>query len=298
MEIGDLTFSFLFILFFSFLSTTVHFCSDEPACPHLCLHACFLMFRVHRFRGEIGLTTFDAVVKWPKTHQEKAHVTDPFLSLSSSQFLYFCFSRLQHLLQSQSQSLQDVLLSVSILFLLTSLHLPVVMAPACIANSFPAACHCCVYIYPSGAATYSSSVSVKVFGGTVLSLKINQHINALRVHWDMSRCVDVSTLRPLHSCCRSDVHVLRAIHRRFIDSSAWKVFKRARVRSHVYLTYVWIYWQLERACHQPVGKEDSGHAFLFTCFLHIINLLNQSSAVCAFTLFKFILELLPLTLVW
>lgn len=187
METRDLTISFLFFFsFFSFLSTTVHLCSNEPACGHLCLHACFLVFHVHRFRGEIGPKTFEAVVKWPKNHQEKAHVTDPILSLSlslsSSQFLYFCFSRLQHLLQSQSQSLQDVLLSVSILFLLTSLHLPVVMAPACIANHFPAACRCCVYIYPRAAATYSSMVSVKVFGGTILSLKINQHINALRVH--------------------------------------------------------------------------------------------------------------------
>lgn len=82
MEIRDLTFSLLFFSFFSFLSTTVHLCSNEPACGHLCLHACFLVFSVHRFRGEIGLTTFDAVVKWPKNHQEKAHVTDPILSLS------------------------------------------------------------------------------------------------------------------------------------------------------------------------------------------------------------------------
>lgn len=50
----------------------------------------------------------------------------------------------------------------------------------------------------------------------------------------VSVCVDVSTLRHLHSCCRSDVHVLRAIHRRFIDSGAWKVFKRACVLACVF----------------------------------------------------------------
>lgn len=58
-----------------------------------------------------------------------------FLSLFLS-ILVFVISRLQHLLQSQSQSLLDVLLSVSILFQLRSLYLPVVMAPACIYQQF------------------------------------------------------------------------------------------------------------------------------------------------------------------
>lgn len=166
-------------------------------------------------------------------HKERARVTDLIFSLSSSQFLYFCFSRLLHLLQSQSQSLLDVLLSVSVLFPLRSLYLPVVMAPACIYQQFSCSMMLlCLYLsklllhtphwyqgryyFPlKDKSTYDCSQ------GTLRP----RHVSVY---------VDVSTLRHLRSCCHSDVHVLRGIYRWFIDSSAWKDFKCVCVHSCVF----------------------------------------------------------------
>lgn len=136
-----------------------------------------------------------------KIHQEKAHATDPILSLSLP--LNSFISAFPDCSTSSSLKVSPCRMFYWVFPSYSFSHLCIFLqAPACIANNFPVARHCCVYIYPRAAATYSSSVSVKVFGGTILSLKINQHINALRVHWDMSWCV--------WTCQHSDIYIAAA----------------------------------------------------------------------------------------